>query len=271
MDTLEPGQVRRGVVSNLTSFGAFIDLGGADGLVHVSELSYNRVNHPGEILQVGQETDVFILSVDKETRKIALSLKSPARPVDFGRRAVPCRRVDASITKLAKFGAFAKIQEGLEGLIHLSELTDLPVQDASQVVQEGQEVRVKIIHINSQRRRLGLSVRQAVENVGYTESFGTRYLLLLQSTRLTAIRIRRQMSQKILLRQTQSERLRRERECWYSPALDFESNSGVGEILDPASEPSAEVPSTSTDSMEPGDDNDEHSMATTGRQTTASE
>lgn len=175
MDQLQPGQIRHGVVSNLTSFGAFVDLGGADGLVHVSELSYNRVNHPSEILRVGQEVDVMVLSVDRDTKKIALSLKraqpDPWTTVEQDYRVGQV--VPATITKLAKFGAFAKVQEGLEGLIHLSELTDRPVQDAAQVVQEGQQIPVKIIHINSQRRRLGLSARQAEEPQGYTTtSFG---------------------------------------------------------------------------------------------------
>jgi small subunit ribosomal protein S1 len=166
MDQLEPGQVRRGVVSNLTSFGAFVDLGGADGLVHVSEISYNRVNHPSEVLRVGQEIDVMVLSVDRDSKKIALSLKKalPDPWTTVEERYHVGQVVPAVITKLAKFGAFAKVEEGLEGLIHLSELTDLPVQDAAQVVQEGQHVNVKIIHINNQRRRLGLSVRQAEES-----------------------------------------------------------------------------------------------------------
>jgi small subunit ribosomal protein S1 len=166
MDQLEPGQVRKGVVSNLTSFGAFVDLGGADGLVHVSEISYNRVNHPSEVLRVGQEIDVMVLSVDRDSKKIALSLKKalPDPWTTVEERYHVGQVVPAVITKLAKFGAFAKVEEGLEGLIHLSELTDLPVQDAAQVVQEGQHVNVKIIHINNQRRRLGLSVRQAEES-----------------------------------------------------------------------------------------------------------
>ena len=174
MDQLEAGQIRRGVVSNLTSFGAFVDLGGADGLVHVSELSYNRVNHPGEVLQVGQEVDVYVLSVDRDTKKIALSLKralpDPWTTVDQRYRVGQV--VPATITKLAKFGAFAKVEEGVEGLIHTSELTDLPIQDPAQVVRQGQDVDAKIIHINSQRRRLGLSVRQAGEPRGQVESFG---------------------------------------------------------------------------------------------------
>jgi small subunit ribosomal protein S1 len=175
LDQLQPGQIRRGTVSNITNFGAFVDLGGADGLVHVSELSHHRVNHPGEILHVGQDVDVFVLNVDRENKKIALSLKrampDPWTTVDERYRVGEV--VPAVITKLAKFGAFAKVEEGLEGLIHLSELTDRPVQDAAQVVQEGQRVNVKIIHINSQRRRLGLSVRQAESPAGYYDSYGS--------------------------------------------------------------------------------------------------
>jgi len=275
MDTLEPGQVRRGVVSNLTSFGAFIDLGGADGLVHVSELSYNRVNHPGEILHVGQETDVFILSVDKETRKIALSLKKalPDPWTLVEEQYHVGEVVEATITKLAKFGAFAKIQEGLEGLIHLSELTDLPVQDASQVVQEGQEVQVKIIHINSQRRRLGLSVRQAAENAGYTESFGTLDTdSPFAEQALDAFADAPANVSEIPVMADTSEIVTHESEdAGDGSSLDVESNAEAGEIPGPTSEPSAEVPTTSPEIMETGDDNDEHSMATTGRQSSATE
>lgn len=176
LENLTPGQVRRGVVSNLTSFGAFVDLGGADGLVHVSELSYNRVNHPSEVLHVGQEVDVAVLSVDRDTKKIALSLKRalPDPWTIVEQQYHVGQVVPATITKLAKFGAFAKVEEGLEGLIHTSELTDLPVQDPAQVVKEGQPVDVKIIHINSQRRRLGLSVRQAQESRPTSmQSFGS--------------------------------------------------------------------------------------------------
>lgn len=174
IDQLQPGTVRRGVVSNLTNFGAFVDLGGADGLVHVSELSYNRVNHPSEVLHVGQEVDVMVLSVDRDSKKIALSLKralpDPWTTVDTQYHVGQV--VPATITKLAKFGAFAKVEDGLEGLIHLSELTDLAVQDPSQVVREGQPVDVKIIHINTQRRRLGLSVRQAEVGRASVTTFG---------------------------------------------------------------------------------------------------
>ncbi len=174
IDQLQPGQVRRGVVSNLTNFGAFVDLGGADGLVHVSELSYNRVNHPSEILRVGQEVDVMVLSVDRDSKKIALSLKRalPDPWTTVEERYHVGQVVPATITKLAKFGAFAKVEDGLEGLIHLTELTDLAVQDPEQVIKEGQDVDVKIIHINTERRRLGLSVRQAGSTQLEIQSFG---------------------------------------------------------------------------------------------------
>ncbi|HZU14533.1 MAG TPA: 30S ribosomal protein S1 [Chloroflexota bacterium] len=169
MEQLQPGQVRQGVVSNITSFGAFVDLGGADGLVHVSELSYNRVNHPSEVVQVGQQVSVAVLSVDREGKKIALSLKRALPdPWDTVEQNYHIGQVvNATITKLAKFGAFAKVEEGLEGLIHTSELTDRPITEPGQVVQEGQVLPVKIIQVNSQRRRLGLSARQAQQPYGY--------------------------------------------------------------------------------------------------------
>jgi small subunit ribosomal protein S1 len=162
---LQPGQVRRGRVTSLASFGAFVDLGGADGLVHISQLSYSRVNHPNEVLSVGDEVDVYVLSIDPDTKKIALSLKK-AQPDPWSRvdqRYHVGDLVEGTITKLAKFGAFAKIDDGIEGLIHLSELSENPVENGKDVVSEGQRVTLRVININPTRRRLGLSLRQ-VEN-----------------------------------------------------------------------------------------------------------
>jgi small subunit ribosomal protein S1 len=159
---LTPGQVRRGRVTSLASFGAFVDLGGADGLVHISQLSYSRVNHPSEVLSVGEEVDVFVLSIDPETKKIALSLKK-AQPDPWSRVDQKYHvgdLVEGTITKLAKFGAFAKIDDGIEGLIHLSELSAEPVENGKDVVNEGQRVTLRVININPTRRRLGLSLRQ---------------------------------------------------------------------------------------------------------------
>jgi len=163
LDELKPGEVRRGVVSNLANFGAFVDLGGADGLVHISQLAWSRVNHPSEVLKVGQEVEVQVLSVDKEKKKIALSIKraevDPWTTVE--QRYTPGQVVTGTITKIAPFGAFARIEDGIEGLIHLSEL--LPGMDPKTNLHEGQQLQLRILRIDAERRRLGLSLRQAEE------------------------------------------------------------------------------------------------------------
>src|SRR6266536_2505675 len=163
LDELKPGEVRKGVVSNLANFGAFVDLGGADGLVHNSQLAWSRVNHPSEVLKVGQEVEVQVLSVDKEKKKIALSIKraevDPWTTVE--QRYTPGQVVTVVITKIAPFGAFARIEDGIEGLIHLSELT--PGMDPRQTLHEGVPLQLRILRIDAERRRLGLSLRQAEE------------------------------------------------------------------------------------------------------------
>jgi len=163
LDELRPGEVRRGVVSNLANFGAFVDLGGADGLVHISQLAWSRVNHPSEVLHVGQEVEVQVLSVDKDKKKIALSIKraevDPWTTVE--QRYTPGQVVTGVITKIAPFGAFARIEDGIEGLIHLSELT--PGMDPKANLHEGQQLQLRILRIDAERRRLGLSLRQADE------------------------------------------------------------------------------------------------------------
>src|SRR5579864_976048 len=163
LDELKPNEVRKGVVSNLANFGAFVDLGGADGLVHISQLAWSRVNHPSEVLHVGQEVEVQVLSVDKEKKKIALSIKraevDPWTTVE--QRYTPGQVVTGTITKIAPFGAFARIEDGIEGLIHLSELT--PGMDPKQNLHEGLQLQLRILRIDAERRRLGLSLRQAEE------------------------------------------------------------------------------------------------------------
>src|SRR5438067_8720065 len=163
LDELKPGEVRHGVVSNLANFGAFVDLGGADGLVHISQLAWSRVNHPSEVLHVGQQVEVQVLSVDKERKKIALSIKraevDPWTAVE--QRYTPGQVVTGVITKIAPFGAFARIEDGIEGLIHLSELT--PGVDPKQILHEGTPLQLRILRIEPERRRLGLSLRQADE------------------------------------------------------------------------------------------------------------
>ncbi|GCF07069.1 30S ribosomal protein S1 [Dictyobacter arantiisoli] len=163
LDELKPGEVRKGVVSNLANFGAFVDLGGADGLVHISQLAWSRVNHPSEVLHVGQEVEVQVLSVDKEKKKIALSIKraevDPWTTVE--QRYTTGQVVTGTVTKIAPFGAFARIEDGIEGLIHLSELT--PGTDPKSVLHEGAQLQLRILRIDAERRRLGLSLRQADE------------------------------------------------------------------------------------------------------------
>jgi len=163
LNELQVGEVRKGTVSNLANFGAFVDLGGADGLVHISQLAWSRVNHPSEVLHVGQEVEVQVLGVDKEKKKIALSIKraevDPWTTVE--KRYQVNQLVKGVVTKIAPFGAFARIEDGVEGLIHLSEL--LPGQDPKTALHEGQELTLRILRIESERRRLGLSVRQAAE------------------------------------------------------------------------------------------------------------
>jgi len=163
LNELQVGEVRKGTVSNLANFGAFVDLGGADGLVHISQLAWSRVNHPSEVLHVGQEVEVQVLSVDKDKKKIALSIKraevDPWTTVE--KRYQVGQLVKGVVTKIAPFGAFARIEDGVEGLIHLSEL--LPGQDPKTALHESQELTLRILRIESERRRLGLSVRQALE------------------------------------------------------------------------------------------------------------
>jgi len=177
---LQPGEIRHGRVSSLTDFGAFVDLGGADGLVHLSELSWGQVQHPSQVLQIGQEVDVRVVGVDRENKKIALSLKqveeNPWSRIE--QKYHIGDTVTARITKLAQFGAFAELEPGVEGLVHISELSDERITHPKQVVREGEEVQLRIIKIDPGRHRLGLSLRQ-VEDAGdyppFEEWGGTSY------------------------------------------------------------------------------------------------
>ena len=163
---LTEGEVRSGKVTGISSFGAFVDLGGADGLIHISELSWNQVNSPEEIVKVGDELDVYVLRVDAENTKIALSLKrlqrEPWETVE--ERYSVGDIVDATVTKLTNFGAFARVEGSVEGLIHISELTPRMISHPREVVREGDAVKLKILRIEPERRRLGLSLKQAEED-----------------------------------------------------------------------------------------------------------
>ena len=164
LEELEVGEVRDGVVSSLADFGAFVNIGGADGLIHVSELSWSMVNHPSEVLTVGQQVQVKVISVEKERKRIGLSLRQlQPRPWDtLAERYKEGDLVRAVITRIKDFGAFARLAgEPVEGLIHISEMSHERVERADQVVTVGEEYEVKIIRLDTQRRRMGLSIKQA--------------------------------------------------------------------------------------------------------------
>jgi small subunit ribosomal protein S1 len=162
---LKEGEVRTGRVSSICDFGAFVDIGGADGLVHLSELSWSRVRHPSEVLKVGQEAEVYVLGINAQEKKIALSIKrTQAEPWSRVATAYEVGQlVRGTVTQLANFGAFARIEDGIEGLIHVSELADERITHPKQAVQEGQELLLRIIRIDPQRRRMGLSLRRALD------------------------------------------------------------------------------------------------------------
>ena len=167
LQELAEGDVRRGRVINLADFGAFVDLGGMDGLVHLSELSWKRVGHPREVVQVGQEVEVYVLGVDQERQRIALSMKRllPDPWASIEQRYQEGQLIEGIITRLTKWGAFASIvgDEGIEGLIHVSELDDGPVVHPRDVVQPGQVVTLRVIGVDQRRHRIALSRKQATQ------------------------------------------------------------------------------------------------------------
>jgi len=167
IEKLEEGEVRKGVVTGISNFGAFVDLGGADGLIHISEMSWSMVESPEDLVKVGEELDVYVLRIDRETMKIALSLRrlQPEPWETIFERYQVGDVVDATVTKIANFGAFARLEDSIEGLIHITELSDAVITNPSEVVSEGQEIKVKILKIEMDRKRLGLSLKQTVENL----------------------------------------------------------------------------------------------------------
>ncbi|MDN5721563.1 MAG: 30S ribosomal protein S1 [Corynebacterium sp.] len=168
---LQKGQVRKGVVSSIVNFGAFVDLGGVDGLVHVSELSWKHIDHPSEVVTVGDEVTVEVLDVDLDRERVSLSLKAtqedPWRV--FARTHAIGQIVPGKVTKLVPFGAFVRVEEGIEGLVHISELAERHVEVPDQIVTVGQELMVKVIDIDLERRRISLSLKQADED--FAEDF----------------------------------------------------------------------------------------------------
>jgi small subunit ribosomal protein S1 len=161
--TLHKGQICRGHVSSVVSFGAFIDLGGVDGLVHVSELSWRHIDHPSDVVEPGQEVEVEVIAVDLERKRVSLSLKATQEDPwrQFARTHPSGQILPGTVTKLVPFGAFVRIGDGVEGLVHLSELAERHVELPEQVTRPGAEAIVKILGIDLDRRRISLSIKQA--------------------------------------------------------------------------------------------------------------
>ena len=159
---LQPGQIVEGKISNIVDFGAFVDLDGIDGLIHISELSWSHVNHPSEVIEIGETVRVKVLDIDRERQRISLGLKQTQE--DPWQRVVDSHRpgdaLDGAVTKVVAFGAFVEIIPGVEGLVHISELAEHHVENPSEVVSPGDKVRVKILEIDEERRRISLSIKR---------------------------------------------------------------------------------------------------------------
>src|SRR3978361_2361582 len=167
LDRLQPGLVVEGVISNIVDFGAFVDLNGIDGLIHISELSWSHVNHPSEILNIGDTVQVKGLGIDPHRQRISLGLKQTQE--DPWQRVVDTYNVgdelEGTVTKVVTFGAFVEILDGVEGLVHISELAPHHVENPREVVSPGDDVKVKILEIDSERRRLSLSVKRVEDQI----------------------------------------------------------------------------------------------------------
>ncbi len=167
MDALELNQVRKGTVKNIADFGAFIDLGGIDGLLHITDMSWGRINHPSDMLKIDQEIEVKVLSIDKDKEKIALGLKQKdASPWENIESKYPVGSVhEASVVNIMSYGAFCKLEEGVEGLVHISEMSwTKRINHPSEVVAADQKVKVKVLEINKDKQEISLGMKQVEEN-----------------------------------------------------------------------------------------------------------
>ena len=170
IENLQEGEVRKGRVTSLADFGAFVNINGADGLVHLSEVSWDHIKNPAEVLKVGDEVNVKVISVDKDKKRIGLSIRQTQED-PWGDRMAKYKvgeLLTAEITRLTKFGAFAKIDDDLEGLIHISEISEKRIEHAKEVLKEGDKVTVRVIKIDPEAHRIGLSIRR-VDSMAYAD------------------------------------------------------------------------------------------------------
>lgn len=164
-DSVEEGAVLEGTVKSLTDFGAFVDLGGVDGLLHISEMSYGRIKHPSQVVSVGDQIKVKVLRLDREREKVSLGLKQvlPDPWESVAEKYAEGSIVEGTVARLATFGAFVELEPGIDGLIHISQMADRRINNPGEVVQIGQQVRVKVVGVDPENRRISLSLREAEE------------------------------------------------------------------------------------------------------------
>lgn len=232
LDELQEGAVRNGRVTSLADFGAFVNIDGADGLVHLSEITWDRIQHPNEVLKVGQEVQVKVISMDRERKRIGLSIRQ-LQPDPWTRKVEGIKEgqlVEGTITHLTKFGAFARLSEDMEGLIHVSELSDQRIAHPKEVVKEGDVVTLRVIKIDPERRRIGLSLRK-VDSPAYAD-----------------------LDWKMALSEEIGEVKGAETPAEESTGSSTESSTGASaEIFDEAfAEPPAEQPAENPEEGEPG-------------------
>jgi 4-hydroxy-3-methylbut-2-enyl diphosphate reductase len=165
LENLQENQVVKGIVRRLTQFGAFVDIGGVDGLLHISEMSWHRINHPSEVVKVNDEIEVKVLRIDREKEKISLGLKQVLpNPWDTVEQKYPVDSIiTAKVVRLAPFGAFLQLEPGVEGLVHISHLADRHIAKPDEVVSEGEEVNGKVLSIDTGEKRIRLSIREVMK------------------------------------------------------------------------------------------------------------
>ncbi|WP_059170972.1 30S ribosomal protein S1 [Bacillus sp. FJAT-27445] len=174
LESIQPGQIIEGTVQRITDFGAFVDIGGIDGLVHISQLSHEHVEKPGDVVQEGQKVEVKVLSVDRDNERISLSIKEtlPGPWADITEKAAKGSVLTGTVRRLVSYGAFVEVFPGVEGLVHISQIAHKHIGTPHEVLKEGQEVQVKVLEVNGKEQRLSLSIkdlleRDAEENMDY--------------------------------------------------------------------------------------------------------
>ncbi|MED4409825.1 30S ribosomal protein S1 [Bacillus licheniformis] len=171
LQTLEAGQVLEGKVQRLTDFGAFVDIGGIDGLVHISQLSHSHVEKPSDVVEEGQDVKVKVLSVDRDNERISLSIKEtlPGPWSNIGEKVKPGEVLDGKVQRLVSFGAFVEVLPGVEGLVHISQISNKHIGTPHEVLEEGQDVKVKVLDVNEEEERISLSMKELEENTDKAE------------------------------------------------------------------------------------------------------